>query len=118
MVLTDLVSRGLDVVNRRYPVPGESSFMHLQTCSVEDEQMTTAMHLLGNKMAVRSQAVMENICGESNPERNKNWDVFFDTQSLYRVAQMPEVEGGYAVMVKHFGDTKWEYLNPPVLQLF
>ena len=115
-VLTDMVSKGHNVVDRRYPVQGCPSFTHLVEHGVKEQSMTLAMHFLGNKLAVGTQAVVDNVCDESWPHVGDSWDVFYKGQSLYRVA--PVEEGVYQVVAKHYGETEWEPLNAPPPALF
>jgi hypothetical protein len=113
LVLTGMVKRGHNIVDRSYPVEGHPSYQHLVEYLEEDQErdgsMTTALHFLGNKLGIPSQAVVNNICGQSikGGIHNTGWEVFFRGQSLYKVGFHQGMDGGYAVFDKPYGERNW-----------
>jgi hypothetical protein len=106
LVLAGFVSKGHEVVERSYPVEGSSSYIHLTGQFYEDVgAMTRALHLLGNRLGIDSQALVTNVCGESFLEESKSQDVFFKGQCLYKVSR--QTNGVYAVFEKSYGYTFW-----------
>ena len=109
LVLTGMVNAGHNVVNRRYPIPRHPSYQHLVEVLTEEfpVEFTTKLHFLGNKFGVQSQAVVDNICSGSWSQAESSFDVFYRGQSLYRVGNIPHLDGGYGVLEKTYGETKW-----------
>ena len=102
LVLSGLIQSNLSIVDRIYPIPGQWSYIHLESCGVDPAEMFDCMTILGYKLGISRMSYLENLLRETQPDQEEMKDIFFKHQTFYKV-NLSET-GKYMVQEKPYGE--------------
>jgi hypothetical protein len=107
VVLSGLMSNGIEVVDLVYPVTGKGSFNHSKQDKVEEVNMIPPIQLLGTELGVHPRVHKDYLCCEASPQRIDVWDLFFRGMKLYLIRTDESIGGSLAAKENKYGCKEW-----------